>query len=170
MSSKERQEARQRRARLMPVTALIGVDRAPDWVARLTTVPNPSYIDVFTLRTDVDASPEAWARAMFGDQATFGERVIWTALLGMPVARGASPDRVAGWPIALRNDEEVRLENESKGIRCDLIVRHHPGAVALASVIEGRREVRSAIWGQLSKVHRRLAPDLLRDAADKLGS
>ncbi|WP_405795640.1 hypothetical protein [Streptomyces sp. NBC_01506] len=131
----------------------------------LSALPAHHYADHFTLTTDTVATPERWARAMFGDVPTPAERFIWRGLLGLRLAPGRSPDTVAGWRIAARGEDWIRLEAASWFLACDLVVRSPHGQVSLGTFLHytPRRPGR-AIWPPLSAVHRRLAPGLLHDA------
>lgn len=44
-----------------------GIDNVPSPVRALSSLPDAHYADQFTLPTSITASPEEWARAMFGD-------------------------------------------------------------------------------------------------------
>ena len=51
----------------MSVHGVVGVHEIPGSVATLSSLPRLDYADRFTLSTDADATPEQWARAIFGD-------------------------------------------------------------------------------------------------------
>ncbi len=122
------------------------------------------YADVFDRRTEVRATPERWARAMFGDVPNLAEWVIWQALLHMPLERTASADTIAGWPIRGRGDDWILLENASWFVRATLRVTAADGVVSLATSVRYDRPVARVVWPLLSVVHRRLVPGLLRAA------
>ncbi|MGW2207071.1 hypothetical protein [Streptomyces sp. NPDC001774] len=133
---------------------------------RALSPTDPDYIDVFTLTTN-DAShrsPDQWARAAFEDVAGLKGQFIWRVLLGLRLKRRASPDHVAGWMIADRCDRGIRLEAHSWMLTGHLVVHVDDEQVSLATILRYDRPIAARIWSPLSAVHRRLAPDLLRDA------
>lgn len=155
----------QQRAELpAPIQRAVGMSNLPEEVVTVTSLPDADYADAFTLATQVQATPEQWARAMFGDVPNAAEHLIWRGLLGMRLSRGRSPDTVAGWRVADRNERWIRLEAASWFLTGNLIVLLGDG-VTLATLVRYDRSVGHAVWGPLSAVHRRLTPGLLRDAA-----
>ncbi|MFE5333970.1 DUF2867 domain-containing protein [Embleya sp. NPDC056575] len=133
-------------------------------------MPDFDYVDVFTLATDAasDATPEQWARAMFGDVPNTGERLIWRGLLGLRLTRGRSPETVAGWRVAERGEDWIRLETASPHLTANLVVRTSEGRISLGTFLRYDRTLGRLIWPPLSAVHRRLVPGLLRDAAARV--
>ncbi|MEU5977589.1 hypothetical protein [Streptomyces sp. NPDC047315] len=146
------------------VEGVVGVRRIPESFRVLSALPTLDYADRFTLRTDAAASPEQWARAMFGDLPSPTERFIWRGLLGLRLSGGPSPATVAGWRIAGRGEDWIRLEAASWFLAGNLVVHSPGGRVALGTFLHYRRHPGRALWPPLSAVHRRLAPGLLRDA------
>ncbi|MFE3198418.1 DUF2867 domain-containing protein [Embleya sp. NPDC059237] len=133
-------------------------------------MPDFDYVDVFTLATDAagDATPEQWARAMFGDVPDPGERLIWRGLLGLRLTRGRSSDTVAGWRVAERGEDWIRLETASPYLTANLVVRTSEGRVSLGTFLRYERTLGRLIWPPLSAVHRRLVPGVLRKAAARV--
>ena len=129
---------------------------------------NADYTDLFSLRTDTVASPEQWARAMFGDVPSRGERFIWRGLLGLRLARGRSPATVAGWRIAERGADWIRLEAASWFLTGNLVVRAADGQVSLRTLLRYDRPVGRLWWPPLAVVHRSLVPGVLRAAAGRV--
>ena len=80
----------------MSVSRVVGVHEVPEDVRTLGSLPRIDYADRFVLATDVDATPEQWARAMFGDVASVAEWCIWRGVLGLRLSRGRSPVTVGG--------------------------------------------------------------------------
>ncbi|MGI5346855.1 DUF2867 domain-containing protein [Streptomyces sp. CA-250714] len=150
------------------VVGAVGTREVPEAVRALSSLPHIDYVDVFTLHTDLDATPEQWARAMFGDVPTAAEKLIWRVLLGIRLSRGRSPHTVAGWRIAERGDNWIRLEAASWFLTGNLLVRVTEGQVSLGTFLRYDRRLGRAVWPPLSAVHRRLCPGLLRDAAAKV--
>jgi hypothetical protein len=148
--------------------ALLRTHQIPAAVRALSSLPEIDYADQFTLDTDLVATPERWARAMFGDVPSAGERLIWQGILGLRLGRGPSPSTVAGWRIGGRGDDWIRLEAASWFMTADLLVRSAGGAVALATFVHYERPLGHALWPPLSAVHRYLVPRVLRDAAARV--
>ncbi|TDD34703.1 DUF2867 domain-containing protein [Actinomadura sp. KC06] len=146
----------------------VGTDDVPRPVRTLSSLSDIDYVDMFTLTTDRDATPEQWARAMFGDIPTPAERFIWRALLGLRLAKGRSPDTVAGWQITGRGRNWIRLEAASWFLTGNLLVQTTDGHVSLATFLRYDRLLGRLAWSPLSAVHRRLAPGLLQDAATRI--
>lgn len=128
------------------------------------------YADHFTLTTpaSAEATPEQWARAMFGNVPSPGEIFIWRVLLGLRLARGRSPDTVAGWRIGARGDDWIRLDAASWFLSATLTVRTGDGQVGLRTTLHYDRPIGRVVWPPLSAVHRRLVPGVLRTAAIKI--
>lgn len=154
----------------------------------LSPLPRIDYADRFSLPGGVDATPERWARAMFGDVPDLGELFIWRAVLQLRLHRGRSPATVAGWRIAGRSpdtaggdegpaagpadrrDGWIRLEAESWFLAANLIVRVTGDRVALVTLLHYRRAPGHLVWPPCAAVHRRLVPSVLRGARARLVS
>lgn len=145
--------------------AVEGTRDVPWDVRALGSLPDAGYADMFTLATRLDATPEQWARAMFGDVPSAAERLIWRGLLGLRLSRGRSPDTVAGWRITDRGEGWIRLEAGSWFMSANLVVRTIDGRVSLVTLVRYDRTFGRLMWPPLSAVHRRLAPRLLHEAA-----
>lgn len=139
----------------------------PESVCALGSLSGIDYADLFTLRTQAEATPEEWARAMFGSVPSPAERLIWRGLLGLRLARGRSPATVGGWRIGARGADWIRLEAASAALSCNLVVQTGDGRVSLATFLHYDRRLGRAIWSPLSAVHRRLVPGVLRAAATR---
>ncbi|MFC5825057.1 hypothetical protein [Nonomuraea insulae] len=133
-------------------------------VHALSSLSRIDYVDHFTVSTDVEATPEQWARAMFGDVPSAAERLIWRGFLGLRLSRGRSPDTVAGWRITGRGDDWIRLETASWFMTANLLVQASGGQVSLTTCIRYDRLLGRGVWTPLSAVHRRLVPRMLRAA------
>ncbi|GGS15062.1 hypothetical protein GCM10010221_09970 [Streptomyces parvus] len=149
------------------VKRAVGVHSIPAATRALGSLSRVDYADVFTLAGDVGthATAEQWARALFGDVPDPVERLIWQCLLGLRLSRGRSPGTVAGWRIAERGEDWIRLEAASWFLTGNLVVRAADGQVSLGTFLRYDHPLARAVWPPLSAVHRRLAPGLLRDAA-----
>jgi hypothetical protein len=139
----------------------------PESIRGLGSLPEIDYADLFTLRTKADATPERWARVMFGNVPSFGELLIWRGLLGLRLARGRSPATVGGWRIGGRGADWIRLEAASGALSCNLVVLAGDGRVSLATFLHYHRRRGRAVWVPLSAIHRRLVPGVLRGAASR---
>ena len=139
-------------------------------VHALSSLPAIDYTDEFSHATDHEATPERWARAMFGDVPSPGELLIWRGFLGLRLSRERSPATVAGWRIGGRGEDWIRLEAESWFLSANLVVRAVEGKVSLLTFVHYDRSVGRVVWPPLSAVHRRLVPTVLRDAAGRVTS
>lgn len=102
----------------------------PEEIRALSTMADPGYVDVFTMDSGVPGrSAEQWARTMFEDVAGRQAQIIWRVLLGMRLK--AAPGRVAGWKIADRGDNWVRLEADSWFLTGHLVVQADDEHVSL---------------------------------------
>lgn len=146
------------------VDAAVGVRALPESFRALGSLPAIDYADRFTLATDAPATPEQWARAMFGDVPGFAQQVIWRGLLGLRLSRGRSPDTVAGWRVTGRGEDWIRLEAASWFLSGNLVVRVGGGKVSLGTFLHYDGRLGRRVWPPLSAIHRRLVPGLLRDA------
>lgn len=127
------------------------------------------YEDRFTIAAGpVGATPERWARAMFGDVPNLGEKFIWRVLLGLRLAPGRSPSTVAGWRVDGRGDDWIRLATRSWFMSANLVVSVADGEVALVTSIGYDRWPARVIWPPLSAAHRFLVPGVLRDARARI--
>jgi hypothetical protein len=141
------------------------MQNVPESVRALGSLPAIDYADLFTLSTPTEATPEGWARAMFGNVPGPAERLIWRGLLRLRLARGRSPATVAGWRIGGRGADWIRLEAASASLSCNLLVQTGEGRVSLATFLHYDRGLGRAVWTPLSAIHRRLVPGVLRAAA-----
>jgi len=148
----------------------VGTHQVPASVRALSSLPDPDYADLFTLSTGIEAAPERWARAMFGDVPGPAELLIWRGLLGLRLARGRSPATVAGWQIGGRGEDWIRLEAASWFLTANLLVQAADGRVSLGTFLRYDRCVGRGVWPPLSAIHRRIVPGVLRDAATRAAS
>ncbi|MFC9970442.1 DUF2867 domain-containing protein [Spirillospora sp. NPDC127200] len=140
----------------------------PASVLGLSSLSRIDYVDMFTVRTDADATPEQWARAMFGDVPAFRAKLIWRGLLGLRLRQERSPDVVAGWRVAERGEDWIRLEAASPSMTDNLVVRAGGGRMSLITFVRYDRLPGRLVWTALSEVHRRLAPGMLRGVAARM--
>jgi hypothetical protein len=152
----------------MSVHGVVGVHEIPGSVRTLSSLPRIDYADRFALSTDAAATPEQWARAMFGDAPGVAEWFIWRGVLGLRLRRGRSPATVAGWRIGGRGEDWIRLETASSSLGANLIVQTQEGRVSLTTCLDQGRRRDELVWHRLSAVHRRLVPRVLRDAERRI--
>jgi hypothetical protein len=150
------------------VDSAVGTHNIPESARTLSSLPDIDYADHYTLPTDADATPEQWARAMFGNTPSVAELLIWRGLLGLRLSRGRSPATVAGWRIGDRGDEWIRLEAASWLLTGNLLVQAADGRVSLGTFLHYDRRLARSVWLPLSAIHRRLVPGLLRAAAARI--
>lgn len=152
------------------VDRAVGTHRVPASVRALSSLPDIDYADYFTLATDAEATPEQWARALFGDIPSAAELLIWRVLLGLRLSRGRSPATVAGWRVGGRGEDWIRLEAASWFLAGNLVVQSAGGRVALGTFLRYDRWLAHVVWPPLSAIHRRVVPGLLRDAAARVAT
>ena len=145
---------------------VVGMSAIPEPDRSASSLPDGDYADAFSIATDAFASPERWARAMFGDVPNPAQRFIWRGLLGIRLRRDRSPHTVAGWRIAEVSAHWIRLEAESWFLSANLVVRTPPGRVSLATLVRYDRGAARVVWPPLSAVHRMLIPGVLRAAVE----
>lgn len=152
------------------VDSAVGTHHVPASVRALCSLPTVDYADRFTLRTAATATPEQWARAMFGDVPSVAELLIWRGVLGLRLSRGRSPDTVAGWQIDGRGDDWIRLRAASWLLTANLLVQTADGRVSLGTFLRYERRLGHGVWLPSSAVHRRLVPGVLRAAAGRVAT
>ncbi len=157
-------------SRVKNVSSAVGPRNVPEAIQSLSTMENPDYVDLFTLTTPGahERSAEQWARAMFEDIAGIKAQLIWRVLLGLRLSWRRTPDHVAGWLIAERGDDWLRLEAASWFMTGHLVVQAGGDQVSLVTFIRYDRRMAARIWTPLSAKHRQLAPGLLRQALERL--
>ncbi|GAB3656265.1 hypothetical protein GCM10027589_15780 [Actinocorallia lasiicapitis] len=164
------EEAWQNRNGRAAVHSAVGADHVPASVRALCPLPDLDYIDQFTLDTDLEATPEQWARALFGDVPNPTEKLIWSGILRLRLHPGRSPHTVAGWRIAERDTTWIRLETTSPFLTCHLLIHTGEKHISLTTCLRYDKPLGRLLWSPLSAVHRRLAPALLRTAARRTAS
>ncbi|MBE1490572.1 hypothetical protein [Plantactinospora soyae] len=148
----------------------MGTPNVSESIRALCSLPGIDYADQFTLSTDpvADATPEQWARAIFGDVPSVAQLLSWRAVLGLRLSRGRSPATVAGWRIGGRGEDWIRLETASWFMTGNLVVQTTDGRVSLGTFLHYDRSLGHDLWPPLSAIHRRLIPGALRNAAARI--
>jgi hypothetical protein len=150
------------------VTSAIGVSDVPEAVSKGARPARLDYVDRFTILTPKasEKTPEQWTRRLFGDTPNFIKRFLWQVLCGLRL-RGPATDTVAGWSIGARGDDWIRLDTNGWYMDGSLIVSAEPAGLSLVTVLRYHGRLGAILWGgALSRIHRRLAPGLLRKAVD----
>ncbi len=150
------------------VDRIVGTHAIPESIRTISPLPDVDYADRFVLSTDVDATPEQWARAMFGDAPDLTEQFIWRGLLGLRLSRGRSSATVAGWRIGGRGADWIRLETASRSLGANLLVQTAEGRASLTTCMHYDRRWGRILWTPASAVHRRLVPGVLRGAERRI--
>jgi len=151
------------------VAGAVGTRNVPESVLALSSVCDFDYVDHFTLATDADATPEQWARAMFGNVPSIAEQLIWRGLLQFRLSPGRSPATVGGWRIGACGPDWIRLEAASWFLTGNLLVNTADGRVSLTTVLRYDRRMGRCVWPPLSAFHRFLVPGVLRRAVLQVG-
>jgi hypothetical protein len=135
----------------------------PEAIRALGGMDRPDYIDVFTVTTNgaAEATPEQWFRTALEDVAGRGGQFIWRGVLGLRLKSQPSTERVAGWKIADRGEDWIRLEASSWFMTAHLVTRLDDGQLSAGTFIRYDHPIAPLIWVPASAVHRRLMPGLL---------
>lgn len=142
----------------------VGVKRVDAEVLAKSSLSRIDYVDHFMIPHQVKghATPEQWARAMFGDAPDPTERLLWSGILGLRLSREASAETIAGWKITGQGEGWVRTFAASWNANAELIIHASHEMVGLATVVRYMRKPAPFLWVPVSFVHRRLVPVLLR--------
>jgi hypothetical protein len=135
----------------------------PAAMRALSGMDRPDYIDVFTVTTNgaAEATPEQWFRTALEDVAGRGGQFIWRGVLGLRLKSRPSTERVAGWKIADRGEEWIRLEASSWFMTAHLVTRLDDDQLFAGTFIRYDHSIAPLIWVPASAVHRRMMPGLL---------
>ena len=86
-------------------------------------------------------------------------------MLGLRVHH-LGPDSIAGWPIAHRDADCVRLQGDSLlGLTGQLVTRVTDGGVEFATFAQLDNAVARAMWARVLPTHLQIVERLLREAA-----
>ncbi len=149
------------------VKSLVGVEEMPECVL-VRSPMGADYVDHFFVDVDIVATPERYARVMFGDVPSVAERFIWRRLLQLRLSTGATSNSVAGWRIAESTPQWIRLEVRSHSLTVHLVIHAAGGRLELTTFVRYDRRLGRWAWVPLSAVHRMLAPSVLTDAIARL--
>lgn len=146
---------------------------ASDTLRACCTLDRIDHVDTHLLVTDRagDMAPEWWAREILeGPPAVMRARLTagWT-MLGLPVHH-RGPDAIAGWPIAHRDTEYLRLQGDSVlGLTGQLVTRVTDGGVEFATFVRLGNPMARALWATVLPTHLKIVDSLLRGAAERAG-
>jgi hypothetical protein len=137
----------------------------PAVIRALSRMDSPDYIDLFTVTTNgaADATPEQWSRTAMENVAGLGGQFIWRGILGLRLKSRPSTERVAGWKIADRGEDWIRLEASSWFLTAHLVIRRDDEHLSVGTCIRYDRPIAALIWVPASALHRRLMPGLLHE-------
>jgi hypothetical protein len=139
----------------------------PEEIRSQSGLARIDYVDLFGVAAPAarESSPEQWARAAIDTAAGAGGQFVWRGVLGLRLAARTSPDHVAGWTIAKRGNDWIRLEAASWFLTAHLVVRIDEDEASMATFIRYDRPPASLAWPRLARFHRRAMPGLLIRAA-----
>lgn len=144
-----------------------------DTLRACCTLDRVDHVDTHLLATDQPRTrtPEQWAREILeGPSAVMRARLTagWT-MLGLRVHQ-RGPDTIAGWPIAHRDAEYVRLQGDSLlGLTGQLVARVTDDGVEFATFVQLANPVARALWARVLPTHLEIVESLLRGAAERAG-
>lgn len=151
------------------VSSVVGAQNVSKSALSLSSLSDVDYADQFTISTNFDATPEQWAREVLGDVPSIGETIVWRVILGFRLKKERSPATVAGWQIGKRDKDGIRLETASWFLRGNILVQLEDRRVSVATILKYDRLIAYVIWPVVSILHRRVVPQLLSGAAERLG-
>jgi hypothetical protein len=82
-----------------------------------------------------------------------GGQFIWRGILGLRLNSGPSTERVAGWKIADRGKDWIRLEASSWFLTVHLVSRVDDGHLSAGTFIRYDHPIAPLIWVPMSAVH-----------------
>lgn len=136
----------------------------------LSTLSRIDYEDAFTISTEVDRTPEQWARAMIEDappRVRAGLLAGWLGL-GLKLGQPWSSRHVLGWPVKRREPGWILLRADSwLGLHGELLFRSEPTGVLFATRIQHTNLAARTVWSSVTDRHQRVVESLLRHAAHR---
>lgn len=135
------------------------------------TLDRVDHVDTHLLATDepLARTPEQWTREILeGPSAAMPARLTagWT-MLGLRVHHRGQ-DAIAGWPIAHRDADYVRLQGDSLlGLTGQLVTRVTDRGVEFATFVQLDNALARATWARILPTHLEIVERLLRQAAER---
>ena len=127
------------------------------------------YIDLFVAGTHTfGASAEDWARAAVEGAPAAGRFLAWRVACALRLEREGLPGTIGGWRVVDRGEEWIRVEARSWFMTANMVFRVERERVLFATIVRYDHPAGRAIWGGVSTVHRRVAPDFLRGAVVRM--
>jgi len=90
------------------------------------------------------------------------------SLSGLRLESRPSPEHLAGWKIADRGDDWIRMEARSWFMTAHIVFHVDEGRVSFATFIRYDQPMAALVWPLVSIIHRRAVPDLLRYAVKRI--
>ena len=129
--------------------------------ARLSLAPD--YADVYTITTDVRASPREWMTACFEAGIPRSDRdLVFRRLLRLSVEPDGTPGTIAGWSVTSEDDDHLCMRVLGRGLEVNLLMERAADGVRLTTALRHRSRAGQVSWQQLSRVHRSKIPGVLR--------
>ena len=165
MVTNQRDVARVGRARQITV---------PADARALSTLPRVDYEDAFLVETALarERTGEQWARAMLEDAPARTRRALrWTWLaLGLRLGSTRDEQRVFGWELRRSSPDFALLAARSLiGLQAEVLLERGQDSVLCASFLRLGNPLARATWAGIAPGHRRAVPDLLTQAARRVG-
>jgi hypothetical protein len=152
------------------VPTVVEHNNVPDTIRALASLDSPDYVDLFTVTAPgaTAKSAEQWARTALEGASPAARFLMWQVLCGLRLQKQPSPDYVAGWKIADRGDNWIRLEAASWFMTAHAVVQVDDELVSVTLFIRYDRPLGALIWPPLSIGHRQAMPGLLRHAVRRI--
>lgn len=140
---------------------VVQLQEIPEGIRRLCPF-DPDYADLFVAPVpDAPASsPERWARATMEGAPAVGRFLAWRVLCHLRLQ--SSPEHIAGWRVADRRDNWIRVEASSWSMTANIVFKIDEDRVLFGTFIRYQHPGGKAIWTPVSAVHRAVAPEFLR--------
>jgi hypothetical protein len=152
------------------VQAAVQEHCVPEAIRSLTTFEPLDYVDLFVAPAEdaMGTSAEEWARAAIEGAPAVGRFLAWQVCCALRLQHAPSSDRIAGWSIAGRGSDWIRLEAESWFMTAQMVFRVERGRVSFATFIRYDRPIAALIWGMASIAHRQVAPGFVHGAVRRV--
>src|SRR5215510_7739123 len=122
------------------------------------------YEDRFSVTAPTGRTPEAWARIAIEGASAFGRFLTWQVLCGLRLDPRPSPENLAGWRIAERDEHAITLGARSWFMSARIVIEVDEDRLSFATFVHYDRPVARLVWPAVATIHRRAVPGLLRAA------
>jgi hypothetical protein len=148
------------------VRAVVGWQQLPASIRAASGLADPTYGDLFAIRTagHPHADAEAWARTILEQTPTGRSAPRLWRLLGLRLGPSGSSEHVQGWEIVDRAPRHVCLATASWAMRARAVVWVDGEEVALALLVRFERRAAWLFWPGVAVLHRKAVPVMLRQA------